>query len=48
VRLWHEYERGADGALETLVSYNRDDTRNLATLADRVTARLHRQQFPEG
>ncbi|MFA9515981.1 ribonuclease H-like domain-containing protein [Halopenitus sp. H-Gu1] len=45
VRLWHEYERGDDEALETLVSYNRADTRNLETLADRVCESLHRDVF---
>jgi len=45
VRLWREYERGADGALETLVSYNRDDTENLRALADIVTDRLDSDVF---
>jgi len=45
VRLWHEYERGDDDALETLVSYNRDDTENLRVLADHVTDRLDRAVF---
>ncbi|MFB6138493.1 MAG: ribonuclease H-like domain-containing protein [Halobacteriaceae archaeon] len=45
VRLWHEHERGADGALETLVSYNREDAVNLRTLADVVTDRLHDEVF---
>jgi len=40
VRLWRRHERGQDGALETLVSYNREDTENLARLADLVTERL--------
>jgi uncharacterized protein YprB with RNaseH-like and TPR domain len=40
VRLWREYERGDEGALETLVSYNRDDTENLQTLIELVTTRL--------
>ena len=40
VRLWREYERGDETALETLVSYNRDDTENLRTLMDEVTTRL--------
>jgi len=40
VRLWREYERGDEGALETLVSYNRDDTENLQTLMELVTTRL--------
>jgi len=42
VRLWHDYERrGDEGALETLVSYNREDTVNLRTVADEVAERLH-------
>ena len=45
VRLWHEYERGDDSALETLVSYNREDTENLCTLADVVCASLHEDVF---
>jgi uncharacterized protein YprB with RNaseH-like and TPR domain len=45
VRLWREYERGDESALETLVSYNRDDTENLRALADRVTDRLHSDVF---
>jgi uncharacterized protein YprB with RNaseH-like and TPR domain len=45
VRLWHEYERGDDGALETLVSYNRDDTANMERLLDIVADRLHDRVF---
>jgi uncharacterized protein YprB with RNaseH-like and TPR domain len=45
VRLWREYERGDDDALDTLVSYNREDTVNLLTLADEVTGRLHDDVF---
>jgi len=45
VRLWHEYEAGDGEALETLVSYNRDDTVNLARLAESVTDRLHAEVF---
>jgi hypothetical protein len=42
VRLWHRYARdGDDNALDTLVSYNRDDTENLRNLADVVANRLH-------
>ncbi|MBX0322586.1 ribonuclease H-like domain-containing protein [Halomicroarcula sp. F13] len=45
VRLWREHESGRDGALETLVSYNREDTVNLRTLADEVTGSLHDDVF---
>jgi len=45
VRLWREHERGRDGALETLVSYNREDTVNLETLAETVTETLDEQVF---
>ncbi|WP_254272833.1 ribonuclease H-like domain-containing protein [Haloarcula marina] len=45
VRLWREHESGRDGALETLVSYNREDTVNLRTLADEVTGSLDEQVF---
>ncbi|WP_416839799.1 ribonuclease H-like domain-containing protein [Haloferax sp. DFSO52] len=41
VRLWREYERGDDDALETLVSYNREDTVNLERLMETITGRLH-------
>jgi len=40
VRLWREYQRGDENALETLVSYNRDDTANLRTLMELVANRL--------
>jgi uncharacterized protein YprB with RNaseH-like and TPR domain len=45
VRLWHEYERGDESSLETLVSYNRDDARNLASLAEILCDELHNQVF---
>ena len=45
VRLWHEYERGDEDALDTLVSYNREDTENLRTLADVVSESLHEDVF---
>jgi len=48
VRLWREHERGTDGSLETLISYNREDARNLETLADRVTSELHDRVFVDG
>lgn len=45
VRLWREHERGVDGALETLVSYNREDAVHLRDLMDHVADRLHEQVF---
>lgn len=45
VRLWHAYERGDETALDRLVRYNRDDTRNLEILADRVATRLDNDVF---
>lgn len=46
VRLWHRYARRGDrNALKTLVDYNREDTVNLATLAETVADRLHAQIF---
>jgi uncharacterized protein YprB with RNaseH-like and TPR domain len=48
VRLWRAHERGDADALETLVSYNREDAVNLRPLADRVCERLHRVAVPDG
>lgn len=45
VRLWREHERGRDGALETLVSYNREDAVHLRELMDVVVDRLHDRVF---
>ncbi|MFB6080017.1 MAG: ribonuclease H-like domain-containing protein [Haloferacaceae archaeon] len=47
VRLWRAHERGDRSALDRLVAYNREDAVNLRTLADHVTARLHRETVPE-
>jgi len=46
VRLWREHERGVDGSLETLVSYNREDTVNLRTVAEGTVERLDRELLP--
>ncbi|MCQ4332840.1 ribonuclease H-like domain-containing protein [Natronomonas sp. F2-12] len=46
VRLWREHERGVDGALETLVSYNREDAVNLRTVAEGTVERLDRKLLP--
>jgi uncharacterized protein YprB with RNaseH-like and TPR domain len=40
VRLWHAHEAGQDGALETLIRYNREDVTNLDPILDRVVDRL--------
>ncbi len=45
IRLWRKHQRGDDGALETLVSYNRDDTVNLQRLADTISETLHADVF---
>lgn len=46
VRLWREYERGGDdGALDTLVSYNREDTVNLVEVMDATADALHDEVF---
>lgn len=45
VRLWQRYTDGDDAALERLVSYNREDTENLAPVADHVVDRLHDRVF---
>lgn len=45
VRLWHQYERGDEEALETLIEYNRDDTANLEPLMETVSTRLHESVF---
>ncbi|MFC6725588.1 ribonuclease H-like domain-containing protein [Halobium palmae] len=45
VRLWREYERGDEAALDTLVRYNREDTVNLRGLMDHVADALHSRAF---
>jgi uncharacterized protein YprB with RNaseH-like and TPR domain len=45
VRLWREHERGDDGALETLISYNRDDAVNLKELMETAQDELHSDVF---
>lgn len=47
VRLWYDYQRGDDAALDTLVSYNREDVDHLETVADRVVTRLHEMTVPD-
>ncbi|MDA8170223.1 MAG: ribonuclease H-like domain-containing protein [Nitrospiraceae bacterium] len=43
VRLWHEAIRGNRGALELLITYNREDTVNLMALAEVLYPRLKAQ-----
>ncbi|MFP8956738.1 ribonuclease H-like domain-containing protein [Natrialbaceae archaeon A-CW3] len=45
VRLWHQYERGDEDALATLVQYNRADTANLEPLMETVATQLHETVF---
>lgn len=45
IRLWREHEHGKDGALETLVAYNREDVASLRDIADVVARRLHDEVF---
>ena len=47
VRLWHEHERGVDGALERLVEYNREDTENMVPVTEQVVSMLDEQVFPQ-
>lgn len=46
VRLWREHERGVDGSLQTLVSYNREDAVNLRRVAEGAVERLDRELLP--
>jgi uncharacterized protein YprB with RNaseH-like and TPR domain len=48
VRLWHEHERGVDGALDRLIAYNREDTTNMVPLLETVVKRLDADVFPNG
>ena len=47
VRLWHEHERGVDGALDRLIEYNREDTENMVPVLERVVTQLDEQLLPE-
>ncbi len=46
VRLWHEHERGVDGALERLIEYNREDTENMVPVLEQAVSELDRQVLP--
>ncbi|GAB3680968.1 ribonuclease H-like domain-containing protein [Salinarchaeum chitinilyticum] len=45
VRLWHEYERGKDGSLQTLIEYNQEDTVNMRPLMEQACEELHAEVF---
>jgi len=45
VRLWHEYEAGKDGSLETLIEYNQEDTVNMKPLMEQACEELHCEVF---
>jgi len=45
VRLWYEHQRGKDGALETLIEYNQEDTVNMRPVMERACEELHREVF---
>ncbi|CCQ33709.1 exonuclease-like protein [Halorhabdus tiamatea SARL4B] len=47
VRLWYDYQHGDEAAIETLVSYNREDVDHLETVADEVVTRLHESTVPD-
>ena len=47
VRLWHEHERGVDGALDRLVEYNQEDTENMVPVLERVVDELDREVVPD-
>ncbi len=47
VRLWKEYQRGSDEALELLVRYNTADITNLEVLAERAYEQLSEQMLDE-
>ncbi len=47
VRLWHEHERGVDGALDRLIQYNQEDTENMVPVMERAVSELDRQLLPE-
>ncbi|WP_292467060.1 ribonuclease H-like domain-containing protein [Methanolobus sp.] len=47
VRLWHQYERGDDDALDLLLKYNREDIVNLKTIIDMTLPRFIENKFSE-
>lgn len=45
VELWYEHRDGRDGALDTLIEYNREDTLNMVPVMERACEELHRDVF---
>ena len=45
IRLWRQYQRGSQKALDTLIAYNREDVVNLETLAEYAYKRLKAASF---
>lgn len=47
VRLWREYQRGSDSAMEKLIAYNREDVVNLEKLAEIAYHRMRRRTLAD-
>jgi hypothetical protein len=47
VRLWHQYERGDEDALDLLLKYNREDIVNLKTIIDMTLPRFIENKFSQ-
>jgi len=47
VRLWHQYKKGDQEALELLLEYNREDTMNLKTIMEMTLPRFIDKKFSE-
>ena len=45
ISLWHQAEQGDETALESLISYNQEDTRTLLPLLETVIERLNEQEY---
>jgi uncharacterized protein YprB with RNaseH-like and TPR domain len=45
VRLWYQYQRGSQKALDTLVKYNTEDIQNLETIIEKVYPELMEYSF---
>lgn len=47
VRLWHSYSRGSQEALDTLIKYNTEDTRNLSEIIEKIYEKLVKKTYGE-